>query len=102
MKKQLEIDGQTFDVEVSADLVRIYRQEFSSEVFTDLQKATQGDLSCIENLAYVMCKAADPSIKDISTWLKGFANPFAVIKSSGAIIALWSENLKTTSKSEKK
>lgn len=102
MKKELVIDGKTFDVEISADLVRIYRIEFGSEVFTDLQKATQGDLSCIENLAYVMVKAADPSIKDLSTWLKSFDNPFAVIQSSGRIISLWTENLKTTSKAVKK
>ena len=102
MKKELVIDGKTFDVEISADLVRQYRLEFGSEVFSDLQKAIKGDLGTIENLAYVMCKAADPEIKDVSTWLKGFDNPFAVVQASDKIFALWSENLKTTSVPAKK
>lgn len=58
-------------------------------------------LEIFENIAYIMARHADLSIKDdIDEWLENF-NTFSIYQVLPQLIELWGLNLKTDSKSKK-
>ena len=60
-------------------------------------------LEMFENIAYIMAKHADPNIPgDPDEWLDGLPGVLSIYEALPEIIALWSENLKTTSVPRKK
>ena len=77
MKKNITIDGQEVAFKASAAIPRIYRMRFHRDIYKDLRNLEKGidkndpensnldlfSLEMFENIAYVMAKHADPSIR---------------------------------------
>ena len=104
MRKQITIDGAAVAIEVSADTPRQYREAFSRDLLLDMatfQKTM--DMGVMENLAFVMVKAADPEMVDttISEWLSGLS-PMAIYDAAPQILEAWTGNIATASRSKKK
>lgn len=111
----------------SALIPRIYRFSFGRDLVKDMsrleaafKKATSlpdgasdierreaqleaVDLEIFENVAWTMCKAADPSIPDKpDDWLDTIEGVFSIYEIMPQILELWAEGLSTTSKPVKK
>lgn len=112
IEKKILLDDKEVLLRTSAALPRLYRQQFSSDVFIDLNnlrttvkknkkaELPTSALSTIENLAYCMAKHADDSIPDkIEDWLAQFSTT-AVYMAAQQIMELWNEEQKMLSKSK--
>ena len=61
------------------------------------------DLTIFENVAWAMCKNADPSVPDDpEEWLDGIDGVFSVYEVLPEVLELWAAGLETTSKPAKK
>ena len=104
MRKQITIDGAAVAIEVSADTPRQYREAFSRDLLLDMMSLRDTmDTGIIENLAYIMVKAADEELQDtdIHSWLSTLS-PMAIYDAAPQIMEAWTSNTRTASSSKKK
>jgi hypothetical protein len=100
MERTLTIDDKPVRFKCTAGTVRVYRQLFQRDLFSDIQKLEkmrQKDdesisdeaLSVFERIAYTMARQADDTIPEsIDEWLDGFGM-FSIYKALPEIIGLW-------------
>lgn len=113
MTKTVMIGEQEVKFRTSAALPRIYRLNFSRDIFVDmnflLSKSKEGvnyeDLievsTMVENIAYCMAKHADDTIPDtIDEWLGQF-DTLDIYGILPEIITLWADEQRTTSTPKK-
>ena len=102
MQRTIKLDEQDVRVEMSADTLRVYRQEYGRDLLLDIMAMQeQLDMEVIENLFYIAAKAADPEIPDINTWLSRFSL-FALYRGGKELMAMWREENKTLTQRKKK
>ena len=106
IEKTIKIGTKDVRMKASADTPRVYRHLFKRDIFQDIQKIMAGkdsigDTEVLENIAYVMAKAADKNIPEIREWLADF-NMFDIYKAFPDIMKLWGMNTKSSSIPKKK
>ena len=117
LEKTVTVNGKEVKFKSSAAVPRIYRIKFGRDIFEDLAKLEASvaesdrnksripieNLELFENIAYSMAYHADPeNVPDtIEAWLDQFEF-FSIYEVLPEILALWSENLATTSEAKKK
>jgi len=104
MRKELHIDDQVIPIELSADTPRQYREAFGKDLLVGMMSMkNQLDMEILENLAFVMAKAADPELADVSIheWLARFSVQ-GVYYAADEILDAWTQNMETSSKGKKK
>lgn len=109
MERTIKIDDKDIVLKCTGNTPRVYRNEFTRDLFTDLdimqkdysKQGDRADFSCIERLAYTMAKQADAEIGTIDDWLDQFDSPFALLMAMPAILDVWNESQKTTSTPKK-
>ena len=109
-EKIIEIDGKEVRFRASAAIPRQYRNQFGRDIFRDINELSKAvganeegasgidtlSLEIFENVAYVMAKHADDKIPPTpEEWLDEFST-FSIYQVLPQIIALWTENTKTT------
>lgn len=116
--REIYVGGKVLKMRASALIPRLYRVKFGRDLIRDM-KALEGnfreakenpdrclsamDLTLFENIAWVMAKHADPEVpSDPDEWLDGFDSVLSVYEVLPEILALWSDNLATTSIPAKK
>ncbi|MBR3237043.1 MAG: hypothetical protein IKF99_01245 [Oscillospiraceae bacterium] len=105
MRKVITIDGKDVPIAFSADTPRQYREAFGRDLIQDMMGMQKSvDTSILENLAYIMAKAADPELQDVTIhdWLQRFDSVTAMYSSADQILAAWTDNTQTGSESKKK
>lgn len=129
MTKTVIIGGHEYRMRASALIPRLYRHHFGRDAISDmtalrksLQRALEVqkkenpteedlmaaqmsamDLTVFEDMAWIFCKHADPSIPDSpDEWLDGIDGIFSVYEALPAIIELWEASNQTTSVPAKK
>ena len=129
MEKIVTVGGQVMRMRASALIPRLYRYKFGRDLISDmrqLQKAYNKamearkkenpteedlrdaqlsalDLTIFENVAWLMCKHADPAIPaEPDEWLDSIDGVFSVYEVLPAILELWQINNATTSVPAKK
>ena len=117
MEKTIKIGNNEIRMRASALIPRLYRNKFGRDVISDMRKlqtsvkkAESGeeqldiaDLTIFENIAWLMCKHADPSVPDDpDEWLDGIDGVFSVYEILPEILELWSQSQQTTSVPRKK
>ena len=116
-EKTVAVNGKEVRFKSSAAVPRIYRAKFGRDIFEDLAKLEASvaesdknrsripieNLELFENIAYSMAYHADPENvpATIEAWLDQFEF-FSIYEVLPEILALWSENLATTSEAKKK
>lgn len=102
MQKTINLDGRDVRVEMSADTLRVYRQEFGRDLLVDMLSLKEGlNMEILENVTYICAASCDPDIPPINEWLKQFS-PMALYKASSEVMKMWGNNEKTTTKRKKK
>ena len=117
LEKTVRVNGKEVKFKSSAAVPRIYRAKFGRDIFEDLAKLEASvaesdknrsripieNLELFENIAYSMAYHADPENvpPTIEAWLDQFEF-FSIYEVLPEILALWSENLATTSEAKKK
>lgn len=117
MEKTITIDDKQVKFKATAMTPRMYRQQFQSDLFVDIQKLNDawqnaranGDplpgnaLTMFENIAYTMAKQADPdAVPDTADeWLEQF-DMFSIWQILPEIIQLWGINNLSINESKKK
>ena len=112
--RDIPVGTTTIPMRASALIPRLYRVKFGRDIMR-LQKnmhAAQdnpdvdldaADLTIFEDVAWIMAKHADPNVPgDPDEWLDGLPGVLSIYEALPEILALWSENLKTTSVPRKK
>ena len=129
MEKTIIIGEREIRLRASALIPRLYRFKFGRDLVSDMTKLRKSfvnavktakksdateeekreaqlsaiDLTIFENIAWLMCRQADPSVPDEpETWLDGMDGVFSIYKVLPAMLELWNENMTTTSVSAKK
>lgn len=118
IERSIDVGGRGIRMRASALIPRIYRAKFGRDLITDmrtLQKSFQAakededtqlgvnDLTIFENVAWLMARAADPTIPaEPDDWLDSIDGVFSVYEVLPEILALWGEGLQTTSTQRKK
>lgn len=119
MEKTISVGGKAVRMRASALVPRLYRFKLGRDMIKDMsqleaayKKASDSsgeemlsvlDLTIFENVAWVMCKAADPSVPDDpDEWLDQIDGVFSVYEVLPQIMELWSMGLATTSTPVKK
>ena len=106
----------------SALTVRLYRFKFGRDLTTDMMRLSKAyesivgnsdeeikeaqfsatDLTLFENVAYIMCKQANPEMPDDpDEWLDSLSM-FSIYHVLPVILDIWAENQRTTSVPAKK
>lgn len=117
MEKTIKIDDKPVKFKATANTPRMYRQQFQSDLFVDIQRLNDawqkarankeplpGDaLTMFENIAYTMAKQADPeAVPDTADeWLEQF-DMFSIWQILPEIIQLWGINNLSINESKKK
>lgn len=131
LTKTIRIDGKNVTFGASASVVRLYRARFGRDILKDIALLTKslkeaninagaaGEMSdeekitvasalpvetleMFENLAYVMAKAANPSIPNTpEEWLDEFS-VFSIYALAPEIVHLWMKSSETISIPKKK
>ena len=117
MEKTITIDDKQVKFKATAMTPRMYRQQFQSDLFVDIQKLNDAwqnarangeplpgnALTMFENIAYTMAKQADPDAVPDSAdeWLEEF-DMFSVWQIFPEIIQLWGINKLNINESKKK
>ena len=117
MEKTIKIDDKLVKFKATANTPRMYRQQFQSDLFVDIQKLNDawqnarankeplpGDaLTMFENIAYTMAKQADPEAvpETADEWLEQF-DMFSIWQILPEIIQLWGINNLSINESKKK
>lgn len=127
MEKTLVIGGEEIKMRASALIPRIYRFKFGRDLIRDMKELERNykkaaslpdnaseeerqesqlsvlDLTIFENIAWTMCKAADPNIpEDPDEWLDAINGVFSIYEVLPEILALWTAGMATTSEPIKK
>lgn len=118
LKKKATIDGKEYTFASSALLPKLYRVKFGRDLVTDFRrlikayKEAEGDEEkmveafdgeVFERMAWLMLRHAGEDVPDdFEEWLMTLDSPFSVYSALPAIVDLWAENNKTTSKPRKK
>lgn len=112
MEKYIKVGNQNIKFKATALTPRNYRSKFQRDIISDMQKLTKAftsgvtldvvDLTIFENVAYIMCKQANPDIPDEpDEWLDTF-DIFSIYDILPEIINLWGLNLVNIDESKKK
>lgn len=117
MEKTITIDDKQVKFKATAMTPRMYRQQFQSDLFVDIQRLNDawqkarankeplpGDaLTMFENIAFTMAKQADPeAVPDTADeWLEQF-DMFSIWQILPEIIQLWGINNLSINESKKK
>ena len=83
------------ELEATADALRAYRDEFASDLLTDLGDK-ENILKTVERLTYILAKACDPKIETLDGWKKTIKDPFAVIQAADQVIAFFNKSMTPT------
>ena len=116
--RDIPVGSTTIPMRASALIPRLYRVKFGRDIMRDMMRLQKNmhaaqdnpdvdldaaDLTIFEDVAWIMAKHADPSIPgDPDEWLDGLPGVLSIYEALPEIIALWSENLKTTAVPRKK
>ena len=116
--RNIEVGNQTIPMRASALIPRLYRVKFGRDIIRDLQtlqtnlsetkddpdaSLTAADLTVFEDVAWLLAKHADPAVpSDPDEWLDSLDGVLSVYEALPQILALWSDNLATTSVPVKK
>ena len=103
MIRTINIDGHEIEMKCTGNTPRVYRNEFTRDLFVDLdemnkaylKKGEHTDFSCIERLAYTMAKQANAEIGTIDEWLDQFDSPMALMMAMPDILGVWNESQKS-------
>lgn len=119
-KTIITVGGVEIPMRASALVPRLYRVKFGRDMIRDMNnlekkmKPADGgetaldaldamDLTVFEDVAYILAKHADPEVpSDPDEWLDSIPGVLSIYEALPQILALWSRNLKTTSKPRKK
>lgn len=117
MEKTITIDDKQVKFKATAMTPRMYRQQFQSDLFVDIQKLNDAwqnarangeplpgnALTMFENIAYTMAKQADPEAvsETADEWLEQF-DMFSIWQILPEIIQLWGINNLSINESKKK
>lgn len=116
-KTIIAVGGVEIPMRASALVPRLYRAKFGRDMIRDMNSlekkmkpAEDGetaldamDLTVFEDVAYILAKHADPEVpSDPDEWLDSIPGVLSIYEALPQILALWSRNLKTTSKPRKK
>lgn len=114
MTKTVKIGGKEYGMRASALIPKLYRFKFNRDCISDLarlQKKLKSadnqldamDLTIFENIAWLMCRQADPTIPDDpDEWLDSIDGIFPIYEALPAIMELWDAGNATTSTPAKK
>ena len=115
--RDIQVGALVVPMRASALVPRLYRVKFGRDMIRDMNnlekkmKPTDGgetaldamDLTVFEDVAYILAKHADPEVpSDPDEWLDSIPGVLSIYEALPQILALWSRNLKTTSKPRKK
>ena len=100
MQRTITIDSKEVAMKVTGNTPRAYRNEFTRDLFVDLdtmnkeylKNGEHADFSCIERLAYTMAKQANPEVGTIDEFLDQFDSPLAIYMAMPNILGLWNES----------
>lgn len=114
MEKTVMIGGKEYRMRASALIPKLYRFKFNRDCISDLaalQKKLRSqedaldvmDLTIFENIAWLMCRQADPSVPDDpDLWLDSIDGAFSIYEAMPQIVELWETGTATTSTPAKK
>lgn len=116
--KKTMIDGKEYTVASSALLPKLYRAKFGRDLVTDMRRLIKAykeadgdeekmieafDGEVFERLTWLMLRHAGEEVpEDINEWMKELDSPFSIYAALPAVVDLWAENQKTTSRPKKK
>ena len=116
--RDIPVGTTTIPMRASALIPRLYRVKFGRDIMRDMMRLQKNmhaaqdnpdvdldaaDLTIFEDVAWIMAKHADPNVPgDPDEWLGGLPGVLSIYEALPEILALWSENLKTTSVPRKK
>lgn len=116
--RDIPVGAITVPMRASALIPRLYRVKFGRDIIRDMTRLQKNmneakddpdvdldvaDLTIFEDVAWIMAKHADPNVpSDPDEWLDGIPGVLSIYEALPEIIALWSENLNTTSVQRKK
>lgn len=116
--RDIPVGTTTIPMRSSALIPRLYRVKFGRDIMRDMMRLQKNmhaaqdnpdvdldaaDLTIFEDVAWIMAKHADPNVPgDPDEWLGGLPGVLSIYEALPEILALWSENLKTTSVPRKK
>lgn len=97
MEKAIEIDGKIVYFKANALTALLYRREFQKDLFAELRKINPQETSVatmqtIYELAYVMTKQGDKSLKlNFNDWLESF-EVFPIEEIGLEVLTLWQKS----------
>lgn len=116
--RDIPVGSTTIQMRASALIPRLYRVKFGRDIMLDMMRLQKNmnaakdnpdvdldsaDLTIFEDVAWIMAKHADPNVPgDPDEWLDSLPGVLSIYEALPEIIALWSENLETTSVPRKK
>ena len=103
MIRKIKIEDKEIELKCTGNTPRVYRNEFTRDLFVDLDKMNQdylkkgehADYSCIERLTYTMAKQANAEVGTIDEFLDQFDSPFALMMAMPDILGVWNESQKS-------
>ena len=116
--REIQVGRTTVPMRASALIPRLYRVKFGRDMIRDMTRLQKNmneakddpevnldaaDLTIFENIAWMMARHADPSVpSEPDEWLDSLDGVLSIYEALPQIIALWSDNIKTTSSLRKK
>lgn len=116
--RDVQVGALVVPMRASALVPRLYRIKFGRDLMRDMSRLSKNmqaakedpdteldtvDLTIFENVAWLLAKHADPAVPDNpDDWLDSLPGVLSIYEALPQILALWSENLKTTSTLAKK
>lgn len=116
--RDIQVGTLVVPMRASALVPRLYRIKFGRDLIRDMSRLSKNmqaakedpdteldavDLTIFENVAWLLAKHADPAVPDDpDDWLDCLPGVLSIYEALPQILALWSENLKTTSTLAKK
>ncbi len=109
MIRTIQIDDKDITLKCTGNTPRAYRDEFTRDLFVDLDKMNQdylkngehADFAVIERLVYTMAKQANAETGTIDEWLDQFDSPLAIYLAMPAILGVWNESQQSIVKEKK-
>lgn len=116
--KKATIDGKEYTLASSALLPKLYRVKFQRDLVTDMRRLIKAykdaggdedkmiedfDGEVFERMTWLMLRHAGEDVPEsFDDWLMSLDSPFSVYAALPAVVELWADNQKTTSKPRKK